>query len=433
MRPAAEAVVPGGPFPRRILHVFGVMNRGGAETMVMNAYRALDRVRLQFDFAVSTSNPGDYDEEIRGLGGRIFAHPNPATAGLVAYRTAFKATIETYGPFAAVHSHVHHFSGVVLETASRAGVPQRLAHSHSTNDGRADSTRRRVYRAMMRRLISQHSTHLLGCSPEACEALYGRRWQADPRVRVMPNAIMLAPFRDVRSDARVLRRNLLLPDDGPLVGHVGSFNGPKNHEFLLAVFAALRSRRPDACLVCAGDGPLRAGIEQSAREQGLSGAVHFLGVRRDIPEVLGVLDLFLLPSRWEGFPVSLVEAQAAGLPCVVADSVTATADLGLGLVRFVALDAGVHAWTDALMDALETRRPDREQCCQTLERAGYDAAGLGDRLSTLYLDADGPQTQRNDRQAAGRTDLVFGSRRRRRGPWGANGDRPGSPLRSSRL
>jgi len=370
----------------KILHFVGQMNRGGAETLIMNIYRHIDRSKVQFDFAVHTDQPGHFDQEIMALGGRILPLPQPSAIGFHTYGRALTNTLREYGPFAGVHSHVHHFSGYIMHVAKKEGVLIRVAHSHSTQDGQRDSWLRTAYRWYMRRLIFQHATHMFGCSHTACEALFGLNYWRDPRVRVLPNAIDLAPYKTLPSEKRTLRQSLSLPADDFLIGHVGRFSLVKNHRFLIEIFAALLKELPTAHLVLVGDGPLRSDIESLIQTKGIKDSVHLLGIRSDIPQIVGALDMFVFPSLYEGIPVALVEAQAAGVPCVVADTVSNEADIKVGLVHFVNLQARVDLWVQKILEELRTNRPDWMDRQRALQATGYDIRHISLWLQETYAD-----------------------------------------------
>jgi glycosyltransferase involved in cell wall biosynthesis len=370
--------------PRRILHVFGGMDRGGAETMVMNLYRQIDRRQIQFDFAVQTSRVCHFDSEIESLGGRILRHPLPAEAGWRAWSAAFLRSLSTCGPFSAVHSHVHHFSGVVLHLSRRHGVPVRVSHSHSNGHAAGLSLRRQAYERSMRFLIRRSATHLLGCSRQACEALFGAACWSDGRVQLAPNAIPLADYAASAESRHLLRQELRLSPSTPLIGHVASFTEPKNHIFTVQVFGELTRTLPDAHFVLVGEGVLRPKIEDAIRDAGLGDRVHLLGIRSDVPRIMGALDLLLLPSLWEGLPVVLVEAQAAGVPCLVSDTVTRDADLDTGLLRFTSLRSGAEAWAGECLAQLQCVRPPRARREQALRKAGYDIVDAARLLAGIY-------------------------------------------------
>jgi glycosyltransferase involved in cell wall biosynthesis len=368
----------------RVLHIIGQMNRAGAETFIMNVYRHIDRSQIQFDFAVHTDQPGHYDEEILALGGRILHHKNPKILHFAAYARALSDTLRKQGPFAGVHSHVHFFSGYILRLAEKAGVPLRLAHAHSTSDGQKNSLLWRIYRWYMRMLIHRHGTHLLGNSRASCEAVYGSTCWQDLRVRVIQNAIDLTPYKVLPDNRQALRTKLALPLDVPLIGHIGRFDIPKNHRYLIKVFEALLHKLPAAHLILLGDGVLRPEIERLVDSAGVRDNVHFLGVRSDVSLVIGCLDLLLLPSLWEGLGIVLIEAQAAGVPCVVSDAVTKEADLNLGLTQFVSLKEDVGVWTNLILQGLKSHRPAWPYRERALQAAGYDIHQMSELLQEIY-------------------------------------------------
>lgn len=368
----------------RVLHVFGGMNVGGAERFAMNVFREIRQYGIMFDFAVNTSESCHYDGEIRTLGGRVFPHPSPQEVGFRQYGKALRRTLEQNGPFTAVHSHVRLFSGYVLRTAENARVPLRIAHCHSMADGQPPSLQRKAYQACMVWLLKKHSTHLFGCARAACEAIYGNNCWKDSRVQIVPNAIAIDEYADSAADVYWLRRHLGLPDHSLLIGHIGSFRRVKNHMFLLDLFAALAERRKDAYLILIGDGPLRQAVQMEVLARHLESRVHMLGTRQDVPRLLGGIDVVVFPSLWEGIPVSLIEAQARGTPCVISDVVSREIDAGIGLTRFVSLSSGTAAWLDAIFELSDLRRPGWDLRRKALENKGYDVRRVGRWLAEVY-------------------------------------------------
>ena len=374
---------------KRVLHVFGRMDRGGAEVLAMNVFRSIRHKGIRFDFAVHTHEPCAFDEEIRTLGGQTIPHGAPSSEGMASYARDFHRTIRRHGPYAAVHSHVHFFSGVTLSVARAAGVPVRVAHSHSTGDATQALTRR-AYQWSMRQLLKLNATHLLGCSRLAADSLFGVESARDPRVELLTNGIDLRPFGGLAEHRQDLQRKLGLPERGPLIGHVGRFSRVKNHAFIVKVFAAFLRLEPAATLVLVGTGELREDVERWCAEAGVSASVRFLGPRSDVPEILAACDLFLFPSLFEGLPVAMVEAQAAGLQCLVSNRVSPEVDLGAGLVSFLPLEVSADEWSQA-MARLLARPPvlwsDRERA---IRNAGYDIATSVARLEEIY--GQGPGT-----------------------------------------
>jgi glycosyltransferase EpsF len=361
------------------------MNRGGAETLVMNIYRNIDRRRFQFDFAVSTFEPSDFDEEIKSLGGRIFPHPAPYEVGIRNYCAAFRRTLHIQGPFYVVHSHVLNFSGFVLRAAKIEGIPIRIAHCHSSSVPKIINLPRKLYQFWTRRLIIKYATILLGCSLHASKALYGEKIQFDTRYHLLKNSIDFENFFNINKiDSIKSRKNFGIPEDAIVIGHVGRFDKPKNHKFIIHVFRHVCSLRENTHLILIGDGQLRSSIKQIVENFNLGGRVHFFGVRDDIPFLMGMMDLVLFPSLYEGLPVVLVEAQAAGLPCVVSSSITNEIDAGLGLVDFIDLNSDQKFWVAAVEAALSKQAPNFEEKVRAFREGGFDLDLIVEQLERMY-------------------------------------------------
>jgi glycosyltransferase involved in cell wall biosynthesis len=280
-------------FPRRILHIVAGMNTGGAETWLMHVLRCINRDQFHFDFFVHAATPSFYDDEIRSLGSRIITNPQPQFANIHGYSRNFLRTLKEFGPYDTVHSHVHHFSGVVLMLARIAGVPQRIAHSHTDLSLHEKNARfsRKMHWYIMKRLINMNATVGLGCSRVAAQNLFGDAWESDPRYQVLFCGIDMEPFKEP-VNRNVVRCELNIPDDAFVIGHVGRFDGPKNHTFLIDIFFEVSKYEPKAVLLLVGDGPMRMDMEEKTVQLGLAGKVVFAGVRADVPRLLkGAMDI----------------------------------------------------------------------------------------------------------------------------------------------
>jgi len=332
--------------PKRVLHVAGGMDRGGAESMIMNVYRNVDRHRVQFDFLVFTANRCDYDDEINALGGRIFRmNPMNFTRPMRTVR-AFYNLINEHGPFQAVHAHTLFNIGWIMLCSRWAKIHIRIAHSHSTKDTLSDSVLRRAYQRFMRIIILLNSTSIVACGRDAGEFLFGKRFSKYGNV--VPNAIDVASYQSASPDSvEALSKALKIELDMIVIGQVGTFKRVKNHPHTLMVAKKLLDLGVKFRVVLAGDGELRSALQSYVTEYGLNGYVDFLGLRSDIPVVLRLLDILVMPSLYEGLPVALVEAQAAGIPCLVSSRVTPEADLGTGLIEYLNLN-DLDLWIDRI-------------------------------------------------------------------------------------
>ena len=379
----------------RVVHAVVNMNRGGAEMLIMNLYRNIDRRRVQFDFL--TCREGTFDDEIRALGGRIHRVPWITEAGPVGYARALDRFFAGDGrQYGIVHAHMDRMSGWVLRAARRAGIPVRIAHSHSTK--MEGGPLARLFKWASGRLIAAHATDRLACSEAAAAWLFARR---AGEARIVRNGVDCGALAFDPEIRRAARAELGLEPGQLAVGHVGRFHPPKNHAFLIGLFARLAAERSDAVLLLAGDGPLKADIVRRVEGAGLEGRVRLLGVRGDIPRLLAAMDVMVFPSLYEGMPMALIEAQSAGLPCVVSDRVTAEADLGIGLVTRMPLEAPADEWIRAIgrAAARSESQPLRMKAAAEVGKRGYDIGAVAAELADFYgqallRHAPGPQETR---------------------------------------
>lgn len=356
--------------PVRVLHAVAGMNLGGYETFIMNVYRQLDRGQVQFDFL--SSIPGTFDEEIRDRGGRIYAVPFITKAGPFIYAKGVRRVLGQHSQIRIVHAHMDKFSGMVLQQADKMGVPVRIAHAHGT--GNEGGLLYGMVKNHYGKKILPHATDLMACSQIAADWLYGK---AAVRATVVPNGIDLVSFTPDPVVRAEQRSRLGLAENTLLVGHVGRFARPKNHAFLLEVFAQVAHRNPAARLLLVGTGPLQADMQQLARRLGISEQVIFAGQSLEIPALLQAMDVFLFPSLHEGMPVSLIEAQAAGLPCVVSDVVATEAAVADNF-RYLSLNNPPEMWADAVLAA-------RRSETITPRLRVYDIAQVTKTLTEFYL------------------------------------------------
>ncbi len=359
----------------RILHVVTIMNRGGLETMLMNYYRQLDRSRIQFDFMVHRTEKGHYDDEILQLGGEIHRMPQIRPGN---YRLYFKRLDDFFAAhkeYQIVHSHINENSSFVLRAAKRSGVPCRIAHSHLSDLG---IDLKLPFRLYARFTMNDYPNHFFACSKKAGQWLFGKRKLTSNQITVLNNAVNVREFKYDEAIRKKVRADFGA-EKSLVIGHIGRFVKQKNHGFLLDVFKSVHDRCPDSLLILIGDGPLRPSIERKAAQLGLTANVKFLGVRGDISRLLQGMDLFLFPSLFEGLPVVLIEAQAAGLKCFASDTITSETDVA-ERVDFISLDTPPDVWAEKILassyEHLDTS--------DLLERNGYDTAEMAKWLTRYY-------------------------------------------------
>jgi glycosyltransferase involved in cell wall biosynthesis len=343
----------------RILQVVGSLNRGGAETWLTQLLKHIDRTQFPIDFVVHTVQPGAYDKEVTALGSRIFPCLEPSNP--FRYAINFHRILKSYGAYDCVHIHVHHFSGLVLMLAALHGIPVRIVHSHSDtrNIDHQASFLRKIYLAGMNALIQKFATHGIAVTENAALAMFSKKWKTDPRWNVFPLAIDLHPFSQ-EVDKNSVRAEFGIAPNLWVVGHVGRFVAVKNHCFLVDIAEHLCADASSILFLLVGDGPLRHEIESLVSSRGLSEHFLFAGIRTDVPRIMkGAMDCFVLPSILEGLPMALLEAQAAGLHCVVSADVSSEGDIGSSAVTRVALSEPAEVWAHCLQDAfLRSRKFD---------------------------------------------------------------------------
>ena len=332
----------------RVLHVVTYMGRGGLETMIMNYYRHMDRSKVQFDFLTHRDFRADYDDEIEALGGRIYHLPRLVPWSR-SYRQALESFFDEHPEYRIVHVHQDCLSSVILRAAKSRGIPVRIAHSHSSSQ---DKNLKYIIKLFYKQFIPRYATDLFACGRDAGDWMFGK---AD--YRIVNNAIDAAGYRYCAQRSKTMRRSLGIPADALVVGHVGRFSYPKNHGYLIDIFAAIHRKAPDAYLLLVGDGQSRKMIQEKVDALHISDRVIFTGLRPDVADLMQAMDAFVFPSLYEGLPLTLVEAQAAGLPCLISDHVPLDCKL-TPLVHQLALEDAPDVWADKVLALAQSARAD---------------------------------------------------------------------------
>jgi glycosyltransferase involved in cell wall biosynthesis len=360
------------------------MYAGGIASWLLQLARCADRSRLAMDFLVYSEEKGAYDEELLSLGARIFRCPRSDPPWLYA-KNMWRA-LRTQGSYDVVHSHVHHYSGLVLTIAALAQVPVRIAHSHSDTrreDSRASASRR-LYLSTMKYLLRHTATAAVAASTEAAVALFGESWPPHLKWSLLRCAIDLTPFRE--SPRFSLREELGIRRDSFVIGHVGRFVEVKNHAFLISIAQAALALDPAIHFLLVGEGPLREDIERRVATARLNNRFTFAGQRSDIPALMvGAMDAFVLPSLFEGLPLVLIEAQAAGLPCLVSDTVSPEANIVNSLFFQQSLSSSPQEWAAKLLSLQQARSGvSREQALRAVAASPFEIHSNLDWLQAFY-------------------------------------------------
>ena len=360
--------------PIRVLQIIGDVVGGGVEQVILNYYRHIDRNEVQFDFILHNGALKSYVDNIESLGGKVYK--------ITPYKSnPVKTVLEMYkimkGNYQIVHSNMNALSVFPLFAAYLAGVPVRILHNHST-DTKAEPLRTFV-KHLLRPFARFFANEYWACSKLAGEWMYGKQAVADGRVTIINNAIDLKQFAFDEAKRNKLRKELGLQDCF-VIGHVGRFMKQKNHDFLVDIFAEVVKKQDNAKLLLIGDGPLREQIENKVKTLGLDEKVIFTGVRSDVADLYNAMDVFVLPSFYEGLPVVGVEVQANGLPFLCSSNVTKEILISdrIGLVE---LEKGAKAWAGIILAFSEKQRI---VASNDISQSGFDIEVEAKKLGERY-------------------------------------------------
>lgn len=359
--------------PQRIVHIVGKMDRAGAETMLMNLYRNIDRTQIQFDFITFTDREGDYDAEITKMGGKII----PILANNPIQRMLkLQKFLKRHPEYTIVHAHMLLSNAFHLLAAKGAGVKHRISHSHNTNNGYSN-TAKKAYEKWALIVNRRVSTHKIACGELAANYLFG----TTKDVWLLPNAVGVENMIKVANESRNYISQKF-SDKSVKIIQVGRLSEVKNHQFSLKIVEQLVKRKVDFTLYIVGQGPLEDDLKQMIKDKLLVDNVKLLGVRTDITELMASADFMIMPSLHEGFPVVLVESQAVGLKALVSDQVSTEVDLGLGLIDFLSIES-VEDWASALSDSRNVI-PSKQRTLEVLKSQGFDASTNAQVVTSFY-------------------------------------------------
>lgn len=362
------------PGPIRIIHVVTYMGRGGLETMIMNYYRHMDRSKIQFDFLVHRDFRADYDDEIEALGGRIFRIPRliPWSSQ---YHCALNNFLGNHPEYKIIHVHQDCLSSVILKAAKRNDIPVRIAHSHNSNQDRNLKYPIKLY---YKRKIPAYATHLFACGKEAGDWMFGN----GASYHILNNAIDARRYTFNLETRAQVRNQLQIDCSSLVIGHVGRFRLQKNHTFLIDIFAEVKKRKPNSILLLVGDGKHQLEIQKKVQSLGIENSVIFTGSRSDVPDLMQAMDCFVFPSLYEGLPVTLIEAQAAGLPCIISENVP-TDCVKTSLVYPLPLSKSPELWANKI---LEANQLPRQNTSKQIIDSGFDINTNAEWLQNFYFD-----------------------------------------------
>lgn len=363
--------------PIRILQVLAGMNRGGAEAFIMNVYRHIDKSKIQFDFVLFRKEECDFNEEIRNLGGKIYYIPRYNGKNHFSYKKAWNNFFKEHSDYKIIHGHVRSTAAIYLKIAKKYGLIT-IIHSHSTSS--RGSKVEQFTKNLLQFPIRYIADYFFACSNKAGIWLFGEKTIKKDNYRVINNAIDVDKYKFDSNIRNKVRTELKL-ENKLILGHVGTFTPPKNHEFLIDVFNEVHKQNNNTILLLIGDGELRHSMEKKVKNLGLEKDVIFTGIRKDVPHLLQAMDAFLFPSIFEGLPVTLIEVQASGLQCFVSDNITKEVKVSNN-IHFISLNCPIKTWSNEILKSQSnTRNSDIEEIIQK----GYEIKKEITTLENFFL------------------------------------------------
>lgn len=367
--------------PVRVLHVLSKLSFGGVQTVVMNYYRNIDREKVQFDFVVQDKEVGSYESEVQSLGGHIYKIA-PMHLDRKRFEKELMKILQSNKYYKIIHTH-HNFSNIIpLRVAKKAGVPVRISHSHSNY--KANSFFKELQRIVFRLLIPFYATDYFSCSIASAVWLYGKKNIRSSKLKIVHNAINTEKFV-LDNDIRQRVRNELDINNNIVLIHVGMFSYSKNHEYLLEIFKQLLKINQQISLLLVGDGERKEFLLNLARSKGLEGKVFFLGIQERVQEFLMAADYFVFPSRYEGLPLTVIEAQISGLSCLISDVITPEVAI-FNDVTFMSIKASPIMWAKTLIESFNLRRA---RTFNDIVSSGYEIKHEASELQQFYTMKNG--------------------------------------------
>ena len=362
--------------PIRILMVVTQMNRAGIENLLMNLYRHIDREKIQFDFYTVRMEKGEYDDEIFALGGKVYYNPPFSVQKLYEIPKRIKRFCEAHPEYQIVHAHMNQWCGLILKGAKEAKVPVRVAHAHTSL---VKGSLKNFAKNIIKLQTNRYANRKLAISNNSGVWLYGARAVARGEVSIWKNTVQPEKFTFSQTIRQEKREELGLSNEFALI-HIGNLRPEKNHPYLFRVFAEILKNREDSRLILVGNEPQDCGLRALAKKLGILEKILFLGSRADVAQLLQAGDVLAFPSFYEGFPTAILEAQAAGIPCVISDTITNEVCV-TPLVEMRSIREKPCVWADAIL----SKKLERIDYTDAIVQAGYSLPDFVKTAQEFYL------------------------------------------------
>ena len=367
--------------PVKVLAIVHSMNRGGLESRLMDIMRSIDSSKVRIDIYSYSLNQGIFDNEINELGSKVFYNKRLTLFNMFMYPYDFAKFLKQHSEYQIVHAHQDAWCPVFCKGAKLAGVPIRIAHSRTAA---TKLTLKNFVRNIIKLNVKKYATHYFAVSDVAAIWLFGKKAYKAGKVVIWPNAIDTSKYI-YNTQIRDTKRSELGLDNQFVILHVGNFVEAKNHTFLIDVFHEFLKNHSQSMLLLAGGGDSRS-LQKKCDDLGIKEHVRFLGSRKDVPELLQAADVFVFPSLFEGLPGALLEAQAAGLPCVISSNITHEAVIVEKLVKSMSLSNSISQWCNSIEQMQNIKRKDTSQY---FIQKGFDIKEMVSRLTDFYINVRG--------------------------------------------
>lgn len=373
--------------PIRVLHIVNSLGQGsGVMSFIMNLYRNIDREKIQFDFIVGTSKEPNYEKEIRNLGGYIYNIPAPRSLNIKKYLN-YKEEISSFFQkneynYEIIHSHVPIMNTFYFPIAKKNNIKHRIVHSHSTKSSSKKISRLR--NSVLLLPVKRQSTIYFACSEEAGEFLFGRKKILAKKVYIINNAIDTKKFKYNPIIAETVKKELNIEEEF-VIGHIGRFANEKNHLFLIDVFAEIVKIKSNSVLLLIGDGELVDVVKEKVQRLDLTNKVKFLGIKENINQLLQSMDVFILPSHFEGLGIVTIEAQSAGVPCFVSTNVPSNVDV-TNIITHLSLKESPKIWAKEIIEnnLNQPKYVDKSKYTEEIIKSNYDIERSAKWLTEFY-------------------------------------------------
>lgn len=364
----------------KILHVYTIMNRGGAETFIMNVFRNIDRDRYQFDFLCTSNGKGDYDDEILSLGGHIYHYDSFSQKNVFKVICDTKKIIKEHGPYDVIHIQFQFYSAVYCIAAKIAGIKQIIVHSHNASDKDNNGFVRKIYFTIARKVIGLFSTNRLACGEKSGRFLFGNNMT----FQTIYNGMNIKEYSkvDIEKMQQLISKYEL--KNKLIIGHVGRFEKQKNHDFFIKIAKEFLNRKVDFKIILVGRGTGFDEFKNKVRKENLDNYFIFAGIQQETNVYYKLFNVLVMPSLYEGFPVSIVESLACGTPCVLSDTITKEVNLIDNMCSFISLNDDIKKWCDVIIDKSKITC-DRNKCVKILEEKGFSINSTIEKITNVYL------------------------------------------------